>query len=143
MYENPVLFPQVSNRESWNPVIQIADDDTGDLIALTDSNNNPLYAITLSIEPAHMPGVWGGFGSAPGNFPYYDFPNDPIIQATLANYISIVDTGTIQIAIPKSVMQTLRARTYDVFLTIDPVNADDGRQILIGKLPVLYGGRNT
>ncbi len=35
MYENPVLFPQISNRESWNQIVQIADDDTGDLIALT------------------------------------------------------------------------------------------------------------
>jgi len=45
--------------------------------------------------------------------------------------------------IPKSVMQTLRAQTYDVFLTIDPNNVDDGRQLLIGRLPVLFGGRNT
>jgi len=54
-----------------------------------------------------------------------------------------VDVGTIQIMVPKSVMQTLQPRTYDVYLTIDPNGEDDGRQLLIGRLPVLYGGRNT
>jgi hypothetical protein len=57
--------------------------------------------------------------------------------------LSIVDVGTIQIMVPKSVMQTLQPRTYDVYLTIDPNGEDDGRQLLIGRLPVLYGGRNT
>lgn len=142
MYENPVLFPQVSNRESWNQIVQIADDDTGDLIQLTDSNNSPLYAITLEISAAGPNHGYGGYG--PNPTPYYECDGAPIISATLANYIAIVDTGTIQISIPKSVMTTLqRTRTYDVFLTIDPNNEDDGRQLLIGKLPVLFGGINT
>lgn len=140
MYENPVYFPQISNRESWNQIIQIADDDTGSLIALTDGNGNPLYAITLEISRAGPPRSYGGYGVP---FPYYDLDCAPIITASLANYISIVDTGTIQIAIPKSVVTTLSPQTYDVFLTIDPNGADDGRQLLIGKVPVLYGGRNT
>jgi hypothetical protein len=142
MYQNPTLFPQVSNRESWNQIVQIADDDTGDLIALTDSNNISLYAITLEISAAGPHHGYGGYG--PNPTPYYDFDGAPVITATLANYIAIVDTGTIQIAIPKSVMTSLhRTRTYDVFLTIDPLNADDGRQLLIGKLPVMFGGINT
>lgn len=141
MYETPIYFPQISNRESWNQIIQLADDDTGDLIKLTDINNNPLYSITLEISAAGPPTSFGGYGVAPS--PYYDWGGAPVITATLADYISIIDTGTIQIAIPKSKMTPLRARTYDVFLTIDPNNTDDGRQLLIGKLPVLYGGRNT
>jgi hypothetical protein len=139
MYENPVLFPQISNRESWIQIIQIADDDTGDLIALTDNNGVPLYAITLEISRTRMPDYSIGYGTNP----YYDWGFDPIISATLADYISIVDVGTFQIALPKSKMQQLHGRTYDVFLTIDPINADDGRQLLIGRLPVFYGGRNT
>jgi len=142
MYENPVLFPQITNRESWLQIVQIADDDTGDLIALTDINNNALYAITLEIQAARLHGDSGGFGGY-GINPYYDTSGGPIISATLADYIAIVDTGTIQIMIPKSIMQKLRGRTYDVFLTIDPINEDDGRQLLIGRLPVFYGGRNT
>ena len=140
MYENPVLFPAISNRESWIQIVQIADDDTGDLIDLTDSNNNPLYSLTLEITPARAQGDFGGYGPAP----YYDdFGSQPLISATLANYISIVDTGTVQIMIPKSMITMLRAQTYDVFFTLDPNGDDDGRQLLIGRLPVLYGGRNT
>lgn len=35
MFQSQTLFPQVTNRESWSPVIQLADDDTGELINLT------------------------------------------------------------------------------------------------------------
>lgn len=141
MYTNPVLFPQISNRESWIQIIQIADDDTGQLIALTDTNGNPLYSITLEISRPNIPGGDSGYG---GNSLFYDWLSpDPIISATLANYIAIVDVGTIQVAVPKSVMSGLRGRTYDVFMTIDPINADDGRQLFIGRLPVLFGGKNT
>jgi hypothetical protein len=122
--------------------VQIADGDTGDLISLTDINNNALYAVALEISPARPRGHTGV--NIGGTSPYYDDDDcSPTISASLADYISIVDVGTIQIMIPKSVMQTLRARTYDVFLTIDPNGVDDGRQLLIGRLPVLYGGRNT
>lgn len=137
MFSNPTLFPQISNRESWIQIVQLADDDTGDLITLTDSNNNPLYGINLEISPA------GDHGPSMGS-PYYDDGCAPIISGSLANYVSIVDTGTIEIVVPKSVMQSLRGpRTYNVYVTIIPNGEDDGRQILIGRLPVVYGGRNT
>ena len=63
-------------------------------------------------------------------------------MASLADYISIPDTGTIQIQIPYTVVQKLNGgKTYDVFLRLeDAVNAD-ARQLLIGKLPVYHGGR--
>lgn len=141
MYQYPVLFRPVSNRESWNETVVISDDDTGDPITLTDNNNNSLYNITLEVLPQRGRGGWTGeWGS-----PYYDSGSagEPIVYATLANYITIVDVGTFQWSIPKSVMQTLRSRTYDVYLTIDPINADDGRQLLIGRLPIAFGGRNT
>src|SRR5690349_3313404 len=115
MYENPVLFPQISNRESWNQIIQLADDDTGDLITLTDNNNNPLYDITLEISAAMPRSGCGGYGSPS---PFYDWDCGPTISASLADYIFIVDTGTILIKLPKAKIETLRARTYDVFLTI-------------------------
>ncbi len=150
MYENPTLFPQISNRESWVQTVQIFDDDTGDLITLTDNNDNALYAVTLEIRPSRSR---GGFYGVPPT-PYYDNGSgEPMIYSTLAqgspaiksgNYISIIDTGTINIQVPKSRMQTLRrSGTWDVFMTIDDTANDDGRQILIGKLPVFFGGRNT
>ena len=140
MYEQPVLFPAVSNREAWPQTIQIADDQTGDLIALTDSNNNPLYAIYLEISPPRD--GRGGYGGGGYSSAYYGDYGEPIILASLSNYITIPDTGTIQVQIPYSIMKTLHGgRTYDVYLRIVDTTNDDGRQILIGKLPVSYGGR--
>lgn len=150
MYQNPNLFPPISNRESWIQTIQVFDDDTGDLITLIDGSGNAAFAVSLSIEASHRGGYYGI-----SNDPYYDdCTGEPVIFATLAQglpannpggYIAIVDTGTIAVQIPKSVMQTLygRARTFDVFLTLDDTAADDGRQLLIGRLPVFYGGQGT
>lgn len=140
MYQNPTLFPEISNRESWWQIIQLADDATGDLITLTDTNGNALYAITLEIVPARPRSyIPGGLGPSP----YYDCYCEPVISASLADNITIIDTGTIQIKLPKARVSTLRSQTYDVYLTIYDASSDDGRQILIGRLPVLYGGRNT
>ncbi len=150
MYNYPTLFPEISNRESWIQTIQLFDDDTGDLISLIDGSGNSSYAVTLEIRPKRQHGAYGYSGS-----PYYDdCTGEPIIYSQLAQgapannpggYIAVVDTGTISIQIPKSVMQTLRGvtRTFDVFLTLDDSANDDGRQILIGTIPVAYGGQNT
>ena len=140
MYDYPVLFPQASNRETWLQTVQICDDDTGDPITLTDTNNNPLYQLYLEIR---QPRRWGGdqadnYGYA---FSYYDSSGEPIIQASLADYISIVDVGLIQIKIPFTVMQTLRGtRTYDVYLRLEDSANSDARQLLIGRLPLAFGG---
>lgn len=153
MYANPVLFPQISNRESWIQTVQIFDDDTGDLITLVDGNGNALYAITLEILFAHRDLGYSGCSSYSGTSPWYGGDIDPVIYAQLAQganaltgggYISIVDSGTINIQVPKSIIQSFRRNgTYDVFLTLDDTANDDGRQILIGKLPIFNGGRST
>lgn len=141
IFENPVLFPAISNRESFVQTIQIADDQTGELITLTDSSNNPLYAIYLEISPprrGHSGGYVGNYAS-----PYYDGCGEAVIAATLDNYLSITGDGTIQVQIPYSVMNTLSGNiTYDVFMLLADINNDDARQILIGRLPVYSGGRN-
>lgn len=142
MYGYPTLFPAISNRETWLQIIQICDDQTGDLIALTDSNNNPLYAIYLEISPPR-----GGFGGDCDGYPtanayYSGVEGEPIIFASLADYITIPDTGTIQVQIPYTVMQKLRGtRTYHVYLRLEDTANSDARQLLIGKLPVAFGGR--
>lgn len=141
MYQNPTLFPAISNREAWQQIVKIADGDTGDLILLTDGLGAAAYAFALEIMEAEpRGGNLSGYGSSPW---LSDVSSPPEISASLADYIAIVDTGTIHIQIPKSVINSLRPTTYDVFLTISPVGEDDGRQLLIGRLPVLYGGRNT
>lgn len=143
MYEFPVLFPAISNRESFVQTIQIADDETGDLITLTDNASppNPLYAIYLEISPPRNRGGCGGAYASPY---YYDYGISPLIMATLSNYITIIDVGTIQVQIPYTVMQTLRrTETYDVYLRLEDVANVDARQLLIGKLPVHFGGHGT
>ena len=139
MFQNPTLLPQVSNRESFRQIVELADDDTGDLLTLTDGGGAALYDIELEITPGSPRGHFAASFPAP----YYDDACDPSISASLADYISIVDTGTILIDIPKSVMEKLRPQTYDVFLTITDTANDDGRQLMIGRLPVFYGGRST
>lgn len=208
MYEFPVLFPAISNRESFVQTIQIADDETGDLITLTNSSGNLVSTgisgnvvtfasvppsiqpgwsasdasnptgipantlvtavsqttITLS-SPVSSPGVVGDTfqfvsflyqiyleiaptrrGGYSGNYAspyYYDCAGEPLIFATLSNYLSIPDTGTIQVQIPYTVMQTLRrSETYDVYLRIVDVANVDARQLLIGKLPVHCAGHS-
>lgn len=139
MYDNPVLFPAISNRETWLQIVQINDDQTGDLISLTDTLGNPLYQIYLEISPPRHGAAW--VGPSPSS-PYYDEYGDPIIQASLADYISIPGAGTIQIQVPYTVMQKLcGGRTYNVYLRLEDVANNDARQILIGKLPLAFGGR--
>lgn len=148
MWQNPTLFPQITNHESWVQTAQIFDDDTGDLIDLTDGEDNAAYAIALDIMPPRRAGYSGYVGSSP----WYDWGyGEPVLHAYLAqgspaqqagNWLSIVDTGTINIQIPVSRMKTLRGTlTYDVFLRLEDTANDDARQVLIGRLPVIFGGR--
>lgn len=76
--------------------------------------------------------------------PFYDFgggaPNGPapIISASLGNGLTIVDLGYLLINIPETKMRTLHHKTYLASLTMtDSVST---RQVLVGKLPILYGG---
>jgi hypothetical protein len=142
MYQYPVLFPAISSRETWFQIIQIVDDQTGDPITLLDTSGNPLYSVFCEISPPED----GRFGGHGGGYPVsnggFAFVSEPIIFASLADFITIPDVGTIQIQIPPSVMHKLRGtRTYDVYIRIVDEPNDDARQILIGKLPVAFGGR--
>ena len=140
MYDYPVLFPVSSNRATWLQTVQICDDDTGDLISLTDAYNNPIYQIYLEISPPRGHGEGHGYG--PYSNPYYGNEGEPLIYATLADYIAIIGTGTIQIQIPYTIMQKMRGgRTYDVYLRLEDAANDDARQLFIGKLPLAFGGR--
>lgn len=134
-----MLFPTTSNRETWLQTIQIYDDQTGDLISLTDGSGNPLFAIYLEISAPRHNHMYGSPNGTPSA--WYDECGEPIIFASLANYITLPDNGTINVQIPYTVMQTLRgSRTYDVYLRIEDVANADARQILIGKLPITFGG---
>lgn len=87
--------------------------------------------------PRHRAGYNGQYSS---NY-YGNGSGEPRILATLSNYLSIPDVGTIQVQIPYTVMQTLRrSETYEVYMRLEDVANQDARQILIGKLPVHFGG---
>src|SRR5271155_798617 len=76
--------------------------------------------------------------------PWYDWGGGipggpaPIIMAGLGTGLSIIDVGFIQINIPESTMRQLHHKTYLACLTLtDSVST---RQVITGKLPMLYGG---
>lgn len=152
MYQNPTLFPQISNRESWRPIIVVWDDDAAQPIELRDPTlTNSLYTISLEIVPAGPSLPSGAYIPLVG--PYYDdCAGDPVVTASLASgaaatsnpQISIIDVGTIQIVLPKQVISALAGnRTYDVYMTVYDPTSDDGRQLFVGRLPIAYGGRTT
>jgi hypothetical protein len=87
-----------------------------------------------NVGPGWQPG-------AVGYTSWYDFGHsnqEAIIKASLADYISIIDMGILQIGIPESIMRGLRADTYGCGLTMTDGVAT--RQIFIATLPILWGG---
>jgi hypothetical protein len=91
----------------------------------------------LEISPPRDRGGYSGSYSSPS----YDYAGQALILATLADYLTIIDVGTIQVQIPYTVMQTLRGGlTYNIYLRIVDAANVDARQLLIGTIPVVYGG---
>jgi hypothetical protein len=84
-------------------------------------------------------------GPASYGYGYSSYPSlgtydegSPEITASLADYISITDTGFILIMIPESKMKTLSPGTRRASLTMtDSVNT---RQLFIAQLPIVSGG---
>ena len=84
---------------------------------------------------------------------WYDFgtPSDtgPILAASLANYISIIDIGVIQIEIPESIFKGVLDAPYNavsgsftrtLMASITMTDSVHTRQVYRGRLPILYGG---
>ena len=109
MYQGSL--PATSNREDFEAIFQLVDEDTGDLINLTSA----------SIE-----------------FDISDPGCRPIITATTDNgKITLVEDTTFRVAIARSEMASLCAGQYDVGATVE--NAGETRSFRIGALPVLDG----
>ena len=109
MYQGSL--PATSNREDFEAIYQLVDEDTGDPIDLT--------AATIEFDI-----------SEPGC--------RPLITATTDNgKITLVEDTTFRVAIPRSEMANLCAGQHDVGATIE--HAGETRSSIIGALPVLDG----
>lgn len=136
MYQNPVLLPQMTNRESWTLPVRISDADTNDAIALTDDDGNPLVSIQFEVRRSQHHHIGSGYS------PYYDYgvgDCGPILQASIGNGITLIDTGVFQIYFSEADMRKLRAGSYNVGCTIASLDGIDVRQIFRGRLPILDG----
>lgn len=132
MYANPVLFPQVTNRESFAPYIGIYDDADGSPVNLS--------GLTFQLEIRRL-----GFGSghfASPTVPFYDDGPEasPVLTASLGNGITVVDVGVFQVVFSETQMRTLRAGTYSIACTASDGSPAGTRQLFLGRLPVLDGG---
>lgn len=132
MYANPVLFPQVTNRESFAPIIGIYDDADGSPVDLT--------GLTFQLEIRRA-----GYGS--GHFaspmvPFYDDAPEaaPVLKASLGSGIAVLGVGVFQATFSETQMRTLCAGTYSIACTATDGSAAGARQLFLGRLPVLDGG---
>jgi len=109
MYQGSL--PATSNREDFEAIFQLVDEDTGDPIDLT--------AATIEFDI-----------SEPGC--------RPLITATTDNgKITLVEDTTFRVFIARDEMACLCAGQYDVGATVE--NEGETRSFLIGSLPVLDG----
>lgn len=129
MYQNPVLFPQVTNRESFAPFIGIYDDADGSPVNLS--------GLTFQLEIRNSGLGSGQFSGAPY---FSDVPGAPLLTASLGNGITVVDIGVFQVVFSEIQMRGLRPGTYSIACTVADGSAAGTRQLFIGRLPVLDGG---
>lgn len=126
---NPVLFPQVTNRESFRQIIGLYDDDTNDPLDLT--------SLTFACEVRFQTNVISqpNYGVS-----YYDDTvyGNPVITLSLGSGLTVIDLGQLEVLITAAQMRGLCAGTYSIALTAS--DDTDTRQIFLGFLPVLFGG---
>jgi hypothetical protein len=67
---------------------------------------------------------------------YYDWDGGVDIGASLADYISIIGVGMLQILIPAHRLHRLRRRTYSVGMTVFMEPEIASRQLILGELPI-------
>lgn len=133
MYQNPTLFPAVTNRENWTLDVTLSDDDTGDAFDLTGAT------ITLEVrratESAGYGGGYGGYGRSEWDGGCYGSPR---LTASIGSGITVTGTGVFRVDFTPTQMRSLSPGTYDVGCVI--TRSGDARQLFLGRLPVLFGG---
>lgn len=104
-------LPDASNREDYEYLAQIVDSDTGDLINLTSA--------TIVAQISDQNGC------------------QKILLGTASGEITLPESDTFRIFIPRSSMTALCAGQYRFGLTVK--NANRTTSFIIGTLPVLDG----
>lgn len=104
-------LPATSNREDFEVIFQLVDEDTGDLIDLS--------AATIVAQISDQNGC------------------QRILLGTSSGEITLPETTTFRILIPRASMACLCAGQYRVGLTVE--NAGLTTSFIIGTLPVLDG----
>lgn len=101
-----------SNRAGFSRTFEVIDDDTGDLIDLSDCE--------IAFE-ARDP-----------------VSRTTVLSASVGSGVTVEDTGVFNVAFTAAQMRALCSKTYEVGCTIS--NADsEPQQIIIGSLPILDG----
>lgn len=131
---NPVLFPAVTNRESWSQIIGFYDDDTGDALDLTP------YTFACEVRLRDRRSQFDQSGYTP-NYDYGGVTDyGPLVTLALGSGITVVATGQLELDITVDQMRTLCAGTYLISLVLSDGTPTGSRQIFRGYLPVLFGG---
>lgn len=111
---------QVSNRATFELLVEILDDETRERIDLTD------LIIVAQLTPSG------------------DWPTTPMLRASTefdngnSGNIYVIDLGVCQIIWPASAMRVCAPRVYDVGLTAK-VDDDDICQVFVGSIAIIEG----
>src|SRR3569832_1824759 len=126
---DPILFPAVTNRESWTYLLQLNDEDTGEAIDLTD------YTFVCEVRCL---GARSNYDT--GYSPNYDY-GSVVSGPTITVATTIVGTGEVQLDITEAQLRSLSPATYSIAMTASN-EVETTRQIFLGHLPV-KNGRDT
>lgn len=129
---DPVTISDATGKNTMTGYVTSYATATGALVVQVGS------AFDFEIRGSHHDGCDDFWSSSVDTGSY---PSGAILRAQLGSGITVIGTGVIEVRIPASTIQQLRARTYDVGMTM--FDGYDSRQIAIGKLPILRGGVST
>lgn len=109
-------LPPVSNKASWNERIEFYDDETGDLLSLSEA-----YEIEATIRNQQC--------------------ETEVIKLTKSSGRIVVseDSLSAEFTVTRSEMASLQPKTYEVGIRIIYSDDTDEQQIFLGYLPVLNG----
>ena len=131
----PLYFEQTTDRESWNKIIQLKDEDTGALIDLSG-----ITSIHVEVRPTRGPNDnWDFSGYGPNYGLGATNVSAPVLTADLGNGVTKIDTGTFMIQFGLSKMRALWATDYIIACVISDGTDSGVLQLWLGTLPVRFG----